>query len=54
MHPIACEMKLMLASLLGVFCRADKAGKLLAEVLLKGLQGNRYACKKNFYLTAQI
>jgi hypothetical protein len=28
--------------LVNLFFRSNKAGKLLAEVLLKGLQGNRY------------
>lgn len=27
-----------------VICRSDKAGKLLADVLLKELQGQRYTC----------
>lgn len=29
-----------------ILYRSDKAGKLLAEVLLKGLQGHRYASGK--------
>lgn len=33
-----------------VMYRSDKAGKLLAEVLLSGLQGNRYLLKLLFAL----
>ncbi|KAH7415722.1 hypothetical protein KP509_14G058200 [Ceratopteris richardii] len=36
------------------FCRSDKAGKLLADVLLRGLQGNRPVTLMGFSLGARV